>query len=94
MSGRRIGRRALHGALVLVAALAAFLTAVSGASAFIVRGSAEQVDVTRLAANAEASLLGPGGTDDHACHARSSRTRSHRTSDVMPDEMAEQETVL
>jgi predicted acyl esterase len=62
MSGRRIGRRALHGALVLVAALAAFLTAASGASAFIVRGSAEQVDVTRLSANAEASLLGPGGS--------------------------------
>jgi uncharacterized protein len=48
--------------LPLVAALAVSLGAAAGASAFSVRGSAEQVDVTKLDPNAEASLLDSGGT--------------------------------
>jgi predicted acyl esterase len=56
------GRRALLGAFAFGVALALLLALAAGASAFILRGSAEQVYATKLAANAEVSLLGPGGT--------------------------------
>jgi predicted acyl esterase len=50
--------------MMVVSALAASsvcLVAAAGASAFTVQGSVQQVDVTGLAANAEASLLNSGG---------------------------------
>jgi predicted acyl esterase len=55
----RCGRIAVTTALV---ALASSLVTVASASAFTVQGSVEQVDVTGLAANAQASLLSKRGS--------------------------------
>ncbi len=61
VAGSALRRRTRIGALVALAALALALIGAAGASAFSVQGSVEQVDVTGLAPNAEASLLGKGG---------------------------------
>ncbi len=51
------GRRAWIGVISTLLALAVCLVAVASASAFTTQGSVEQVDVTGLAPNAQASLL-------------------------------------
>src|ERR1700747_968170 len=54
--------RALKAAIVSTAtAFAVLLVAAASASAFSTRGSVDQVDVTGLAANAQAALVSPGG---------------------------------
>jgi uncharacterized protein len=59
--GFACGRRAGVGVASLLAAFVVCLTMVASASAFTVRGSVEQVDVTGLPANAQASLLNSKG---------------------------------
>jgi uncharacterized protein len=59
-SGR--GRRARIGLLATLAALSLLLVSVASAAAFTATGSAKQVYVTGLPANAQASLLSSGGT--------------------------------
>src|SRR5205823_543183 len=54
--------RARMSVLAALLALACLLIAAASASAFTTRGSVEQVDVTGLAANAQASLLNRSGT--------------------------------
>ncbi len=54
-------RRAYTGALAALSAIAVMLVAAAGASAFSASGSVEQVDVTGLVANAQASLLSSSG---------------------------------
>jgi predicted acyl esterase len=56
-----LGSRPRNGVLATVVALAALLATAASASAFNAQGSAEQVYVTGLAANAQMSLLNSGG---------------------------------
>ena len=58
-------RRARLGVVPALAALLVWLFAAASASAFSVQGSVEQVDVTGLAANAQASLLRSSGATVH-----------------------------
>ena len=57
----RMCSRGRVGAVTALAAFAAFLAVAASASAFDAQGSVEQVYVTGLAANAEASLLNKKG---------------------------------
>jgi predicted acyl esterase len=62
MLGPALRRRARISAALGLAAFSLWLIAAASASAFAVRGSVEQVDVTGLAANAQMSLLSNSGT--------------------------------
>jgi len=57
-----MGRRARRGVTCALVALAVWLVAAASAYGLTAQGSAEQVDVTGLTANAEASLVNSGGT--------------------------------
>ncbi len=59
--GSVIGRRGGIRAIVGLAAISLWLLVAASASAFTVQGSVEQVDVTGLAPNAQASLLSKSG---------------------------------
>ena len=60
-AGFALPHRARLGVVSTLVALAVSLVAAAGASAFTAQGSAQQVYVTGLAANAQMSLLNSGG---------------------------------
>jgi uncharacterized protein len=62
LSGSALQRRARISVVLGLAAFSLLLLAAASASAFTVQGSVEQIDVTGLAPNAQASLLKRGAT--------------------------------
>ena len=62
VAGSALRRRARIGVTSTLVAFAVWLVAAASASAFTAQGSVEQVDVTGLAANAQASLMKKGAT--------------------------------